>query len=641
MTDPTPRRPRRLAAALLGSALALAATGACAATGRGVMLMNRIGPSRMQLFVSDADGSHERALLPRDGVYDYDPTFSYDGKWVVFTSERDSQGEGQADIYRVHPDGSGLERLTRTTSMEDAGVLSPDDSKLAYVSTQGGARTTNIWVMDLKTRTARNLTGNGSSAPPSTMNGYFRPSWSPDGKWIAFSSDHGQSWAGAELGAGIGHSQPLSIYLVHPDGTGMRRLTATALALSTGSPRWSADGRSLLVYQLPTKETFQARMHGFGSLPAGEPSQILRIDVATGAVTPMTSGPGLKVAPQDLPGGRVGWLVKGRDKAGAFSQISYSDGGHGARGDIGSPSWSPDGKEVVYYKFDPKNRSQYTKLYSWNKDWDYRYTDVFPGVCPKAGRLVVTDLNFPFGNPDASVSVMNPDGTDRKLIFQRHQAAAMMPSWSPDCQWVAVGYGAFFNGRDHAPANILLVKADGSEVKELTQGAVNTGFPAWSPDGRTIVYRVWGKELGLRAMNLTDHSVKTLTTEWDNFPYFSPSGDRIVFTRRLPSKDFDVFTMKSDGTDIQRLTSTPGADAHASWTADGKGIWFESSRTGFKDEAVLYDTSPQPYAQIFLMNRDGSNVRQYTDSKWEDSMGIFLPRTSAAAPAGRGRAAGA
>ena len=36
--------------------------------------------------------------------------------------------------------------------MEDAGVLSPDGKSLAYVSTQGGARTANIWVMDLKSR---------------------------------------------------------------------------------------------------------------------------------------------------------------------------------------------------------------------------------------------------------------------------------------------------------------------------------------------------------------------------------------------------------------------------------------------------------------------------------------------------------
>src|SRR5690606_36438151 len=140
-----------------------------------VMLMNRIGPSKLMLYVANTDGSGERPLLPTSSVRDYEASFSADGRWIVFTSERDGEGDGQADIWCVRPDGSGLERLTRETSMEDAGVLSPDGTRLAYVSTSGGARTANIWVMDLKTRKAQNLTGDGKSTPPAPMNGHFRP----------------------------------------------------------------------------------------------------------------------------------------------------------------------------------------------------------------------------------------------------------------------------------------------------------------------------------------------------------------------------------------------------------------------------------------------------------------------------------
>ena len=89
---------------------------------------------------------------------DYDASFSADGNWIIFTSERDSDGSGQADLYRVHPDGTGLERLRMRPPWRTRSALS-GWQKLAYVSTQGGARTANIWVMDVATKRTRNLTG--------------------------------------------------------------------------------------------------------------------------------------------------------------------------------------------------------------------------------------------------------------------------------------------------------------------------------------------------------------------------------------------------------------------------------------------------------------------------------------------------
>jgi Tol biopolymer transport system component len=610
--------------------LVLGPAASAPAADKGVMLMNRIGPSKLELYVANADGTGEHRLMPNSTSLDYDASFSPDGKWIVFTSEKSGAGQGQADIWRVHPDGSGREHLTSDPSVEDIGVLSPDGTKLAYVSTKGGGRTTNIWVLDLKTKKAKNLTWDGKSAPAPTMNSNFRPAWSPDGQWLAFSSDRGETWAGAEQGAGVGHTQPLSLYVIHPDGTGLRRITSTTPVASTGEPRWTGDGKSLLAYEIKTSDTMNARFADFAGPYSNTPSQIVQIDVATGAKTAVTSGAGLKVDPQDLGGGRVAYLVKGGPKEGPGQGLAYSDGSRGSLGKLRSPSWSPDGKTVVYTKYDMTNRAQYSPLYSWDPTRENRYTDVFPTLCKKTGKLAITDLNFPAGNPTAALSVMNPDGSDRKKIFQRPDGAALMPTWSPDCQWLAVGVGTFFGGRSFRPANIELVKADGSESKELTMGKLNIGFPTWSPDGKTIIYRMWGKEdgkdiKGLRAMTLADGKSTILTTTWDNFPFYSPSGDRVVFTRQMPNTDFEVFSMKPDGSDQKRLTYTAGADAHATWSEDGKQIWFESSRSGFKDEASLYDTSPQPYAQIFLMNRDGSNVRQVTDSKWEDSMGTYLP----------------
>jgi Tol biopolymer transport system component len=70
--------------------------------------------------------------------------------------------------------------------------------------------------------------------------------------------------------------------------------------------------------------------------------------------------------------------------------------------------------------------------------------------------------------------------------------------------------------------------------------------------------------------------------------------------------NFDVFTIRPDGTDLKQLTMSPANDGHAVWTDDGQQIMYNSGMYGWKEEAALYD-------------------RQLTDSLWEDSMPRFVP----------------
>ena len=117
-------RTRLLLLLILVSAAGLAPL----AQSKQTLLMNRLGPSQMTLYIANGDGSGERPLLASSG-FDYNASFSPDGHWIVFTSER--AGSGQADIYRVRPDGSGLERLTDDPALDDQGALSPDGHSLA------------------------------------------------------------------------------------------------------------------------------------------------------------------------------------------------------------------------------------------------------------------------------------------------------------------------------------------------------------------------------------------------------------------------------------------------------------------------------------------------------------------------------
>jgi Tol biopolymer transport system component len=601
---------------------ALALASAHPASTRNIILTNRIGPSGGELFSANGDGSGEHKLNS-GGSMDYDAMFSNDGKWIVFTSERN----GPANIYRIHPDGSGLERLTDDDGYDDQASLSPDDNQLAFVSTRLSG-TSNIWILDVKTRKARNLTGVPAlQAAAGKMDGFFRPSWSPDGKWIAFSSDRGTDFKKHKFPLpGFEHIQAASIYVIQPNGEGLRKLTPESEM--AGSPKWSADGKQLVFYDLDAEYTFAARL--FGEVR----SQIISVDVATGARSERTSGPGLKVSPQFLSADRIGYLIKGPGQKG---ELAFTTGEHGgdapAPGVIRNPAWSPDGKQLVYEKF-AYDTKQNQPLYAKDQTFELRFTGEFPAIS-STGKLALS----PFGDVGAlritpfdkvAVYVSELDGTNRKQLFQQDGGGAFSPTWSPDGQWVVFGYGAIFNDRETKPSQLIMIRADGSEKRELTSGQLNSGFPSWSPDGKRIVYRVWAKEeRSIQILNVDDGKSTMLTSGSDNFPVWSPLGDRIGFTRDTGgTNSYEIFTIRPDGTGLQQLTHSPGNDAHCAWSPDGKYIVFSSARFGFRDETPLYDGSPQPYAELFVMNADGSNQRPITSDKWEQGTPAWVPATT-------------
>src|SRR5262245_32637444 len=300
------------------------------------LLIHHISPAISTIHLANSDGTGERPLLAASAL-DYNAVFSPDGAWVAFTSERD----GSADLYRVRADGSGLERLTSDSAYDDQACWSPDGSKLAFVSSRGSG-ITDIWTLDLATKAARNVTASAG--------GDFRPSWSPDGRWIAFSSDRGTQierdapeWE---------HLQRTSIYVIHPDGQGLQRITNGER--SAGSPRWSPDGKRIVFYEMNVIDTHKAR----GGRQAQIESQIVSVDVATGARQEHASGLGLKVSPQFLSNDRVGYVLKGGTEPG----IRYNSGLRGSSGDVRNPSWTPDGGRVVYDRGRGADRRSYEPL---------------------------------------------------------------------------------------------------------------------------------------------------------------------------------------------------------------------------------------------------------------------------------------
>ena len=582
---------------ILGGLSLFAAASASLAADRIVFL--RIAPTESTLYIADADGSDEQPLT-QPGSMNYNPAWSARGDWIAFTSDR----AGSADLFRVHPDGTGLEGLTDNPAFDDQAAFSPDGKRIVFVSTRAAGRA-NLWTLDISTRRVTRLTsGDG---------GDFRPAWSPDGQWIAFSSDRG-----SELPSAKGRWERLQLvdlYVIHPDGTGLRRVSQHGNFC--GSPKWLSDGKHLIADCMSAEETWDYRVRFY----PGQQSQIFKVDIASGSTTALTTGPDVKLAPSVLSSGEIAYVLAGK----SAKTIVYAGGKVGPTGaDLARnpPAWSPDAKRIVYCR--QKSNRNPEPLQLWSRDPKFSlYTTTFlPAYDLKGEHLAVTKTDA-----NGTSLYLVEGGKPAQAIMQRKDLI-LGPQWSPDGKQIVVGVGGFtsflgFAAGGMKPADpvnggaeVGILNADGTGFHVLTSGVNNNAFASFSPDGKQIVYRTAGPEgQGLRIMNLEDRSITVLTDEYDNFPVWS-SRNLIGFIRRM-GNDFEVMTVSPDGKNLKQLTDVRGNEAHLAWSPDGERLVFTSSRMGFKDEA-LYTNAPQPYGEIFVMRYDGSEVEQLTDDQWEE-----------------------
>ena len=569
------------------------------------IVFGRIGPAQSQLFVANGDGTNERPLLPLTGL-DYSPSLSYDRQWVVFTSERD----GSADIYRVRPDGSDLQRLTDDPAYDDQAVLSPDGKTVAFVSSRADGRA-HLFLLDVESRRATQLTSGEA--------GDFRPAWSPDGTMIAFTSD--RNTHSPNLPGRWERLQSTVLFVIQRDGKGLRALTRGRGV--AGAPRWASDSKRIYYYETTELGGWYAQR---GDLPRGT-TQIVSIDMTSGTRKELTQGDMARLWPQPFSTGGFGFLEKKTNGNAHIHTVSATGAvSDGPQGQVRGPSWSTDGTQLVFYRVvPPSGNGAFSPQFS--KSSDFKFTRIhngnFPAFSSDGSKFVVgIERNGP---NDEALEIAQPDGTGRKTLFYKEGFSAFTPAWSPDGNQIAFSVGHYFRPAGHPKSDVGLINADGSGFRVLTNDESNNGFPTWSPDGKRIAYK---KDEHLVILTLADGQVRNLTEpgpQHDNFPQWSPKGDWIAFTSdRASDEDFRIYLVRPDGRELHELTHSPG-DGHSAWSPDGEWIIYSSAQKGFKDERALLEAIPQPYGELFIIRPDGTGLRQLTDNQWEDATPAWMP----------------
>ncbi|QSX37297.1 amidohydrolase family protein [Shewanella sedimentimangrovi] len=486
-------------------------------------------------------------------------SISPDGKYIVF----DLLG----DIYRIPAKGGEAEVLAKGIAWQMQPVYSPDGKYIAFTSDEDGGD--NIWVMN----------ADGSNPRPVTKE-TFRllnsPAWSPDSQYLVARKHF---TASRSLGAG-------EVWLYHiAGGEGVKLTERPNDQKDLGEPAYSPDGRYIYFSQDDTPgKTFHYSKDSVAGI-----YKIKRYDTQTGEIEVLIEGTGGAIRPTPSPDGKKLAYIK-RD--GFQSSLYLLDLKSGA-------------SEKLYGELDRDMQETWAihgvyPMMSWTSD----NKELLFWAKGKIQRLNVNNkqvAEVPFSvktQLDVQPSVrfaqnIDQDEFDVKMLRMAHV--------SPDGKQVVY----------EALGKLWLKSLPDGKVSRLTklEEDIEELYPQWSRDGKQLVFTTWNdKEQGsVRVISLSGRKVTTLSNEPGKYvePVFSPSGDLVVYRRakggyitpRTWSQEPGLYKV-----DLKSKTNSK-------LSADGFQPQF-----GANDDRVFFMESGET-PQLSSMNLDGFDKRVHYTSK--------------------------